>query len=527
MATGAETELHLVSRLPAITMTPTCTNSTRENNSSQACMPLSKMPISLAHGIIRATVLFVFLAVSFVGNVVLGYVLNRKPQLMQVSNRFIFNLLVTDLLQITLVAPWVMATSIPAFWPLNSQFCTALVSLTHLFAFASVNTIVVVSVDRYLCIIHPLSYPSMMTSRRAYMLLHGTWIVAVLQSTPPLYSWGQATFDERNALCSMIWGASPIYTIISAVSFIVVPLAVMIGCYSAVFGAARRQHALLYNVKNRSLGVRAKDSAKPENRRGVKKRDEYQDENEFQSEDEGQAKTKESSLKVEEGPMEARGVAKKTKERSLYLSPCISESKGSDEVSNGSTEGLGNSSEFLVSSPGRTESNQCNIDLGEDDIESGMDDTHFGEDDAEAVNIPESLPGSRRNSNCDPPLPRCYQCKAARVIFLIIFSYVISLGPYCFLAVLAVWVDVQTQVPQWVITLIIWLFFLQCCIHPYIYGYMHQGIKKEINEVLRKLFRKQRPFAEVSRRDLHETEAGTAGGIERKIVRSYDSATSP
>lgn len=520
MPTGAETELHLVSRLPTITMTPTCTNSTREDNSSQACMPLSKMPISLAHGIIRATVLFAFLAVSFVGNVVLGYVLNHKPQLMQVSNRFVFNLLITDLLQITIVAPWVIATSIPAFWPLNSEFCTALVSLTHLFAFASVNTIMVVSVDRYLCILHPLSYPSMMTNRRANKLLQGTWFLAILQSTPPLYNWGQATFDERNALCSMIWGGSPVYTMISVASFIIVPLAVMIGCYSAVFGVARRQHALLYNnAKSRSLGVIAKDSVKTENRRGIKKRDEFQDENEFQSEGGGQAKTK-----VEEGPMEASGIVKKTKERSLYLRAGISQSKGSEEVSNGSTEGLGTSSEFLIGSRGRTESNQCNIDLGDDDIEAGMDESHFSEDDAKAVNIQESLQASRRNSNSNPPLPPCYQCKAARVIFLIISSYMISLGPYCFIAVLAVWVDVQTKVPQWAITIIIWLFFLQCCIHPYVYGYMNQSIKKEVNEVVRKLLRKNRPFTEVSRRDLHETEAGIEGGIEDKIVPSYDSA---
>ncbi|CAH6780156.1 probable G-protein coupled receptor 101 [Phodopus roborovskii] len=505
-------------------MTSTCTNNTQENNSSsQVCMPLSKMPISLAHGIIRATVLFAFLSVSFVGNVVLAYVLHRKPQLLQVTNRFIFNLLVTDLLQITLVAPWVMATSIPIFWPLNIHFCTALVSLTHLFAFASVNTIVVVSIDRYLSIIHPLSYPSKMTNRRGYGLLYGTWFMAILQSTPPLYGWGQATFDDRNALCSMIWGASPSYTIISVVSFIVVPLVVMIACYSVVFGAARRQHALLYNVKSRSLGVRAKESVKTDNERRIKKRDEFQDENEFQYQGEGETRTKESSIKVEEDLMEAEDIIMKAREGSLDLSAGISESKGS----NSSMEGLEGSSEVQVSSTmadtGSLDVNQCSIDLGEDDIEFGMDDVHFSEDDVEAVNIPESLPASRRNSYSNPPLPRCYECKAARVIFLIIFSYVLSLGPYCFLAVLAVWVDVETQVPQWVITIIIWLFFLQCCIHPYVYGYMHKAIKKEIQEVLKKLFCKKNPSEENNRRNLHETEAGTEG----KVVPSRDSATSP
>uniref|UniRef100_A0A8C5LGA2 G protein-coupled receptor 101 n=1 Tax=Jaculus jaculus TaxID=51337 RepID=A0A8C5LGA2_JACJA len=498
-------------------MTSTCTNNTRENNSSQTCVPLSKMPISLAHGIIRASVLLIFLTASFVGNIVLALVLQRKPQLLQVTNRFIFNLLVTDLLQISLVAPWVVATSMPLFWPLNSHFCTALVSLTHLFAFASVNTIVVVSIDRYLSIIHPLSYPSKMTHRRGYMLLYGTWIVAILQSTPPLYGWGQAGFDERNALCSMIWGASPSYTVLSVVSFIVIPLVVMIACYSVVFGAARRQHALLYNVKSHNLEVRVKDRVKNEDEQGA--RDECQDENEFHCQDEGEAKAKEGSTEEED--------SMKAIKRRLEFREGMVETRAGDEVKNGSTEGGETSTAIQESSmkadKSRKEVNQCNIDLGEDDIEFGEDDIHFSEDDIEAVNIPESLPPSRRNSNSNPPLPRCYECKAAKVIFLIIFSYVLSLGPYCFLAVLAVWVDVQTKVPQWVITIIIWLFFLQCCIHPYIYGYMHKTIKKEIQDLLKKLFCKENPPKEDSHPDL----PGTEGGTEGKIVPSHDSVTSP
>ncbi|KAI4001179.1 G protein-coupled receptor 101 [Homo sapiens] len=508
-------------------MTSTCTNSTRESNSSHTCMPLSKMPISLAHGIIRSTVLVIFLAASFVGNIVLALVLQRKPQLLQVTNRFIFNLLVTDLLQISLVAPWVVATSVPLFWPLNSHFCTALVSLTHLFAFASVNTIVLVSVDRYLSIIHPLSYPSKMTQRRGYLLLYGTWIVAILQSTPPLYGWGQAAFDERNALCSMIWGASPSYTILSVVSFIVIPLIVMIACYSVVFCAARRQHALLYNVKRHSLEVRVKDCVENEDEEGAEKKEEFQDESEFRRQHEGEVKAK-------EGRMEAKDGSLKAKEGSTGTSESSVEARGSEEVresstvaSDGSMEGKEGSTKVeensMKADKGRTEVNQCSIDLGEDDMEFGEDDINFSEDDVEAVNIPESLPPSRRNSNSNPPLPRCYQCKAAKVIFIIIFSYVLSLGPYCFLAVLAVWVDVETQVPQWVITIIIWLFFLQCCIHPYVYGYMHKTIKKEIQDMLKKFFCKEKPPKEDSHPDL----PGTEGGTEGKIVPSYDSATFP
>ncbi|XP_031229668.1 probable G-protein coupled receptor 101 [Mastomys coucha] len=507
-------------------MPPGCTNSTQENNGSRMCLPLSKMPISVAHGIIRSVVLLVILGVAFLGNVVLGYVLHRKPNLLQVTNRFIFNLLVTDLLQVALVAPWVMSTAIPFFWPLNIHFCTALISLTHLFAFASVNTIVVVSVDRYLTIIHPLSYPSKMTNRRSYILLYGTWIVAFLQSTPPLYGWGRATFDDRNAFCSMIWGASPAYMVVSVVSFLVIPLGVMVACYSVVFGAARRQQALLYKARSHRLEVRVKDSVVHENEQGEKKRDEYQDENEFQGQNGGgQTKAKESST------MEGEDSSLKTGKGSLDFNAGIMEAKGSEEVSNGSMEGLEFITGFQASNAkadtGRMDVDQCSIDMGEDDIEFGMDEIHLKDDDVEAMRIPESSSSSRQNSTNDPPLPPCYECKAARVIFIIIFSYVLSLGPYCFLAVLAVWVDINTQVPQWVITIIIWLFFLQCCIHPYVYGYMHKSIKKEIQDILKRLMCKKSPPVEDSHPDLHETEAGTEGGIEGKAVPFRDLATSP
>lgn len=503
-------------------MTSTCTNTTRESNSSYTCIPFSKMPISLAHSIIRSSVLLIFLTAAFIGNIVLALVLQRKPQLLQVNNRFIFNLLITDLLQVSLVAPWVVAMSVPLFWPLNSHFCTALVSLTHLFAFASVNTIVVVSVDRYLSIIHPLSYPAKMTPRRGYMLLYGTWILAILQSTPPLYGWGQAAFDERNALCSMIWGASPSYTILSVVSFIIIPLAIMIACYSVVFGAARRQHALLYNVKSHSLKVRAKDCVENEDEEGEKK-DDFQGESRFHSQNEGEIKTKEGSVEAKEGSMEAKEGNMEAKGNKEVKESSFIANDGSMEGKEGGTK----TESSMKAGSSQIEVNQCNIDLGEDDMEFDEDNINFSEDDIEAVNIPESLPPSRRNSKNDPPLPRCYQCKAAKVIFLIIFSYVLSLGPYCFLAVLAVWVDIQTKVPQWVITIIIWLFFLQCCIHPYIYGYMHKTIKKEIQDMLKKFFCKEKPPKEDSHPDLPGTEAGTEDGTEGKAVPSHSSATSP
>lgn len=85
-------------------MTSTSTNSMHKN-SSYTCIPLSKMPISLAQGIIRSSVLLIFLTASFLSNIVLALMLQQKTQMLQVTNCFFFNLLVTDLLQVSLLAP--------------------------------------------------------------------------------------------------------------------------------------------------------------------------------------------------------------------------------------------------------------------------------------------------------------------------------------------------------------------------------------------------------------------------------------
>ncbi|XP_004606710.2 probable G-protein coupled receptor 101 [Sorex araneus] len=452
------------------------------NITNTVCMPLTKMPITLAHGIIRSVVLIIFMIVSLVGNLVLVVVLQRKPQISQTTNQFIFNLLVTDLLQSALVGPWVITTSLPYFWPINIHFCTALVSLAHLFAFASVNSIIVVSIDRYMTIMYPLTYPNMLTNRRGQKLLYGTWIVGLFQSTPPLCGLGQAAFDDRNAICFLFWEASPSYTFVSVMFFFVIPLAVMIFCYTGVYGVARRQHALMHvRVRRLDVGTKVEEEEKKE--------DEFHDENEVEHQDAGEVEADEiieAAGGASMGDKNENIVAEKAEEAEEVEE--VEEAEEAEEVEDsnanieGTEDGVESESFSTTAHKGSSEEDHCNMYLGEDDTECGDDEVIS----IEAVKTPENIQ-CVQDSN-EPPVPKSCHCKALKVIFMIIFSYVLCVGPYCFLAVLAVWVDVQTKVPQWVITIIIWLFFLQCCIHPYIYGYMHKPIRKEIHNLLREYF---------------------------------------
>ncbi|XP_044161322.1 probable G-protein coupled receptor 101 [Bufo gargarizans] len=315
-------------------------------------------PFSMPDTVLRIALIISLLCLSLFGNIMLLVVFHRKPQLLQVANRFIFNLLVADLLQTVLVMPCVIVTSLPDIWPLEHGLCGAVVVLMHLFAFAGVNTITVVSVDKYLAIIHPLSYPTKMTPKRGSLLIFFTWILSVLQSTPPLYGWGKVEFDLQSHYCKVLWASSYSYTMLSAVFSFILPVSIMLACYGMVFRAARRQNALVH-------------------------------------------------------PVQANGCDRSDGTRSSAL--------------------------------------------------NALDKTSHHR-----------------------PL---YHCKAAKVIFAILSSYIISMGPYSVLSIVSSCAG--TIIPKWVTSIVIVLFFLQCCIHPYIYGYMHKSLKKEFLLLLHGFFCKQ------------------------------------
>lgn len=308
--------------------------------------------------VLRIALIISLLCLSLFGNIMLLVVFHRKPQLLQVANRFIFNLLVADLLQTVLVMPCVIVTSLPDIWPLEHGLCGAVVVLMHLFAFAGVNTITVVSIDKYLAIIHPLSYPAKMTPKRGSLLIFFTWILSVLQSTPPLYGWGKVEFDLQNHYCKVLWASSYSYTLLSALFSFILPVSIMLACYGMVFRAARRQNALVH-------------------------------------------------------PVQANGCDRSDGTRSSAL--------------------------------------------------NALDKTSHHR-----------------------PL---YHCKAAKVIFAILSSYIISMGPYSVLSIVSS--CASTVIPKWVASIVLVLFFLQCCIHPYIYGYMHKSLKKEFLLLLHGFFCKQ------------------------------------
>ncbi|XP_054648820.1 probable G-protein coupled receptor 101 [Dunckerocampus dactyliophorus] len=347
------------------------------------------------NSVLKMALISLIVCVSLFGNVIVLLVFQRKPQLLHVANRFVLNLLLADLLQTVLVMPFAIAAAVPGVWPLDARLCQALVVLMHLFAFAGVNTIIVVSVDRYLAIIHPLSYPTRMTPHLGTNLIACTWVLSFLQSTPPLYGWGAIDFNRHHKMCSVVWSYSLSYSIVVATFSFWLPVLIMLGCYWMVFRAARRQNALVHPIQTRS-----------------------------------------------------------------YSQPCPQDFQGAQPQQ--------------ASSPNNPYSSK-------------------------------GYPARVRHRRFH------YHCKAARVVFVIMSSYVLSMGPYSVLNTISM--SARADVPSWLSSLALVLFFLQCCLHPYIYGYMHRSVRKEFLALLCGMLCKQgRPSQSSAAETCLTTAAGEGRG---------------
>ncbi|CAL8263177.1 unnamed protein product [Lota lota] len=356
--------------------------------------------LSVVNSVVKMVLISVIVCLSLFGNVVVLLVFQRKPQLLHVANRFVLNLLLADLLQTVLVMPFAIAATLPGMWPLDARLCQGLVVLMHLFAFAGVNTIIVVSVDRYLAIIHPLSYPTRMTPHLGTNLIVSTWVLSLVQSTPPLYGWGAIDFDHRHNVCSVIWSSSLSYSLAVCIFSFWLPVLIMLGCYWMVFRAARRQNALVHPIQSHPQNPQHQEAPPPQ-------------------------------------------------------------------------------------APGS---------------------------DAPPLAVPPGYQVRVRHRRFH------YHCKAARVVFVIMASYIVSMGPYSVLNTVST--RSGAAVPPWLSSLALVLFFVQCCLHPYIYGYMHRSVRKEFLALLCGPLCNQGPPNQISAMESCRTATDGRSGPQGNLVPS-------
>ncbi|KFP06896.1 Alpha-1D adrenergic receptor, partial [Calypte anna] len=200
--------------------------------------------------------LAVFILSAIVGNilVILSVVCNRHLQ--TVTNYFIVNLAIADLLLSTTVLPFSATLEVLGFWVFGRIFCNIWAAVDVLCCSASIMSLCIISVDRYIGVKYSLKYPTIMTERKAGVILVVVWLSSMVISIGPLLGWKEPPPPDES-ICSIT--EEPGYALFSSLFSFYLPLMVILVMYFRIYVVARRTtqslEAGVKKERNKSMEV--------------------------------------------------------------------------------------------------------------------------------------------------------------------------------------------------------------------------------------------------------------------------------
>ncbi|EMP28868.1 Alpha-1D adrenergic receptor [Chelonia mydas] len=181
--------------------------------------------------------LALFILSAIVGNilVILSVACNRHLQ--TVTNYFIVNLAIADLLLSTTVLPFSATLEVLGSWAFGRIFCDIWAAVDVLCCSASIMSLCIISVDRYIGVKYSLKYPAIMTEKKALVILGVVWLSSMVISIGPLLGWKEPPPPDES-ICSIT--EEPGYALFSSLFSFYLPLMVILVMYFRVYVVARR-----------------------------------------------------------------------------------------------------------------------------------------------------------------------------------------------------------------------------------------------------------------------------------------------
>ncbi|XP_044757383.1 neuropeptide SIFamide receptor-like [Coccinella septempunctata] len=137
---------------------------------------------SLAMTIVYCIAYFIVFAIGLVGNFFVIAVVFRSPRMRTVTNFFIVNLAVADILVIVFCLPATLMSNIFVPWVLGWWMCKTVPYIQGVSVAASVYSLIAVSLDRFLAIWWPMK--CQITKRRARFMILLIWFIALTTTIP-------------------------------------------------------------------------------------------------------------------------------------------------------------------------------------------------------------------------------------------------------------------------------------------------------------------------------------------------------
>ncbi|XP_048877480.1 5-hydroxytryptamine receptor 7-like [Brienomyrus brachyistius] len=194
-----------------------------------------QMESSLAEFFFIGVALSIITLVTVVGNSLVIIAVCVVKKLRQPSNYLLVSLAVADLSVALGVMPFAILTDLKGGkWIFDEVFCNIFIGMDVMCCTASILTLCVISVDRYLGITRPLTYPARQNGQLMAKMVLVVWLISASVPLPTFCGWAQNVHRGGVCLISQNLG----YTIYSTSFAFYIPLLIMLVLYYKIFRAA-------------------------------------------------------------------------------------------------------------------------------------------------------------------------------------------------------------------------------------------------------------------------------------------------
>lgn len=205
---------------------------------------------------VAAVAMSLLTAVAIVGNLAVLVVIIRSPSLrVQLTNFFVINLCIVDLVAAIVVMPMSLAGVTARSSLTNTTLqsgstnadrstpCIVFRLFSAFVAFASVLSIVLANIERYVSIRHPMHHAAHLTVGRTLVAIVSVWVAAVgVAATPVLANWN--ILDAGTHCCAAVTGNTPaaaaMFVVVVFVLFFVAPVSMMAAMCCSIYRVARQ-----------------------------------------------------------------------------------------------------------------------------------------------------------------------------------------------------------------------------------------------------------------------------------------------
>ena len=197
----------------------------------------------------------IFLAIvnimAISGNISVCYAVYRNQRLRSVSNMFIVALAVGDLLMSFSCMPLSVATLVQSRWVFGTTVCQLQGFAIFAFGMSSLNTMGIIAIGRYFCVVKPTRYIVLFRKQRILLYTAAVWCMALIGSVPPLFfQTGGYTFQPGKAMYMYPFQTNLAFTVFIECVFVAAPFTLITFCYAKVFYTVSRSNRVFTQENN-------------------------------------------------------------------------------------------------------------------------------------------------------------------------------------------------------------------------------------------------------------------------------------